>query len=180
MLTAQANGRRSNDMRLTYDEIDKLVRYEPETGKLFWKKARRGAKGRKEAGCFHKKLGYVVVGVARQRYYAHRVAWLLMTREWPAHEIDHMNGIGSDNRWCNLRHATSSQNKMNKSIRSDNKVGLKGVWLHSPGKWRSKARVNGVSYDLGLFNDPFKARAAYLDKIKELHGEFAYSGEKRC
>ena len=167
-------------MRPTYEQISRFLRYDPESGHLYWKKPRRGARGRLIAGCVHKHLGYVLVTVNRYRTYAHRVAWLLMTKEWPPSEVDHVNGNRADNRWVNLRSATSSQNKMNKKVRSDSRTGLKGAWLHSPGKWRSKVKVNGVIHDLGLFDSPQEAHEAYIRKSRELHGDFAFHGGDRC
>jgi hypothetical protein len=44
-----------------------------------------------------------------------------MTGKWPAHEIDHRNGIGWDDRFENLREATHSQNLLNqRSFRKNN------------------------------------------------------------
>jgi hypothetical protein len=42
----------------------------------------------------------------------HRICIALMTGDWPPEDTDHYNGIHSDNRWCNIRPATRSQNQL--------------------------------------------------------------------
>ncbi len=65
---------------------------------------------------------------------------------------DHINRNGLDNRRCNLRLATASQNGCNTGKRKDNTSGYKGVcWDHK--KWRAYIRVNGKRIHLGLFDD---------------------------
>lgn len=54
--------------------------------------------------------GYLQVSFRNKRYYAHRLAWLIETGEWPAHEIDHINSNRADNRWVNLRDLSHKAN----------------------------------------------------------------------
>lgn len=42
-----------------------------------------------------------------------RAAWVWMTGEQPD-IIDHINGIKHDDRWCNLRNVTESENQRNR------------------------------------------------------------------
>lgn len=46
---------------------------------------------------------------------AHRLIFALIEGRWPGEdlEIDHKNGIGTDNRWSNLREVTSQENSLN-------------------------------------------------------------------
>src|SRR5258708_38151349 len=73
----------------------------------------------KPAGCLHAGKGRIYndlrVAVLRPRFQfrAHRLVWLYMTGEWPAGEIDHINGNGADNRWANLRVVSHRQNTQN-------------------------------------------------------------------
>lgn len=49
-------------------------------------------------------------------------------------QCDHINHDTLDNRKCNLRNVTSSQNSMNrKGVRSDNVLGVRGVSPHGNG-----------------------------------------------
>lgn len=48
--------------------------------------------------------GYVIIDLGEYgRYFAHDLAYLYMTGEWPKSPIVHLNGDKSDNRWVNLK-----------------------------------------------------------------------------
>ena len=55
--------------------------------------------------------------------------------------VDHVNRNPLDNRRCNLRYVTPSQNSTNSSIRSDNTSGYRGVSLNKISKkWIAKIK----------------------------------------
>ena len=120
--------------------------------------------------------GYVDVSFRRTRFRLHRVIWLYMTGEWPANVIDHINGKKEDNRWCNLRQATQSQNLCNRGAQSNNTSGFKGVYLHKrTGLFKTEIQVDKKIIYLGYFKtakEAFDVRCAELEKH---HGEFARS-----
>ncbi len=93
----------------------------------------------------------------------------------PSAEIDHRNTDPSDDRWDNLREATTSQNGMNKTGHRD---GLKGAYKHRTGRWRSVIQIDGVQRSLGLFDTESEAHAAYIRAAHQLHGEFANTKNK--
>jgi len=118
--------------------------------------------------------GYLQISANSKIYFAHRLAWLYITGEWPKDSIDHINEIKHDNRFFNLREATRSQNMMNRGALKNNTSGLKGVSLKkSSGKWRARVGIRGKSKHLGYFNNPEDAYKAYCEAAKKLHGEFA-------
>ena len=89
--------------------------------------------------------------------------------------IDHVNGIGFDNRICNLRLATQSQNLCNKRVQSNSLTGIKGVSLHAlTQRWIATIRFKGRQKYLGLFDSIADAEAAYLAAAEEHQGQFAY------
>ena len=89
-------------------------------------------------------------------------------------DIDHINLDKSDNRFCNLRLATKSQNSANKTKMSNNKSGYKVVsFLKSSQKWVAEIVKDGVRYFLGSFDDPIQAYKAYCKKSVELYGSFS-------
>jgi hypothetical protein len=99
---------------------------------------------------------------ARSSVFLHTLltGWLL---------VDHANGDGLDNRRANLRPASRGQNSANARLRRDNRSGLKGVYHHSPGRW--KATCNRKY--LGLFPSPEAAARAYDDAAVLAFGEYA-------
>lgn len=91
----------------------------------------------------------------------------------PKIEVDHKNGNGLDNRRCNLRIATRSEQQCNIGVTVRNKLGVKGVYLHCPGWYRSYITKDGIRIDLGTFRTIKEASAAYNEAACRLHGEFA-------
>lgn len=88
--------------------------------------------------------------------------------------IDHINTDGLDNRRCNLRLATGSQNRANQSIQRNNTSGYKGVtYRKDTGKWIAQTKINGKRVHIGCaFDTAEEAHEAYCKKMVELHGDF--------
>jgi hypothetical protein len=102
----------------------------------------------------------------------------MVTGEWPTGLIDHQNGDGTDNRWANLRLATSSLNAANSRRRSDNTSGFKGVSRCRGARWRASIQLNGKFKHLGHFDTPEEAHAVYCAAAANYFGEFAHHGGK--
>jgi hypothetical protein len=80
-------------------------------------------------------------------------------------EIDHINGIKTDNRIENLRLVTHQQNSFNRS-----RLNAKGYsWNKVAQKWQATITANGKNKYLGLFANEEDARKAYLNNVKNLH-----------
>ncbi len=89
-------------------------------------------------------------------------------------EIDHRNGIGLDNRKCNLRFCTHSQNEHNRRKMAKATSKYKGVsWHKYRSKWRAMIKLNYKSFELGHFNNELDAAKTYDQKARELFGDFA-------
>lgn len=158
---------------MTRDELARFLRYDPDTGKFYWRvKRRNGARPGDEAGHRTARHGYIVIGVNGRHFYAHRLAWLFQTGSWPTGEIDHINLNPSDNRAANLRAATRAANIRNRGVTRRNVSGLKGVSSHQ-GRWRARICVDRRVFDLGCFATPEEAHLAYARASRDLHGEFA-------
>ena len=165
----------------TAEEVRKALHYDPDAGVFTWKK-RPVWKWNKRLG--GKRAGYAnVKGQSQRSVYRmiwingtnrkeHRLAWIYMTGEWPELDIDHKNGDGLDNRWENLRLATSSQNNMNTGMYSTNTVGVKGVSRHKCG-FQARIGIGGRVQALGVYKTPEEAHAVYMKEARRLHGEFA-------
>jgi len=110
----------------------------------------------KQAGNVNK-TGYLRVGVFDVKYWAHRIIWLLVHGEIPKN-IDHINGVRSDNRLDNLRSVTHKENHKNQVIPRSNTSGAMGVsWHKRDKKWYARIKVNGKEKYLGLFSDKNEA-----------------------
>jgi len=158
---------------LQHGELRRLLEYFPTTGLFVWKvnigKAKKGA----VAGKRHPR-GYIWIGIHGFHYLAHRLAWFYVNGVWPKDEMDHANMMKSDNRFCNLREATKSENMRNTKARRDSTSGFKGAKLdRRDGKYDAAIRVNGRSYHLGRFETAEEANRAYAVAAKKMHDEFA-------
>lgn len=164
----------SNGQDLAIEHVRRLLEYKPETGEFFWKECfSNAAVAGKRAGSKGKN-GYVSVQIMGRSYRAHRLVWFYVNGVWPTGEVDHANGVRSDNRIDNLRDATRSQNQANAARRKDNLSGYKGVRYHkATKKWMARIRHQHRSIYLGLFNSPEAASGAYKNAALEFHGEFA-------
>lgn len=159
-------------MELALDVLRRVFEYDPSTGEFTNRSTLR------KVGAIDKD-GYLSIRPMKhgKAYRAHRLAWFYMTGGWPAHGIDHINGVKVDNRWVNLREATDSENLQNlKRARRDSKSGLLGVDFHKGSqRWRSQIKIDGVKIHLGYFDSAVEAHAAYLKAKQKYHpfGELA-------
>jgi hypothetical protein len=101
-------------MELSVDRLNELLRLDAETGDLYWR-ADRGQKpvGGKSAGSLDSK-GYRRVKIDYRAYRAHRVVFAIAHGRWPVMQLDHINRNKLDNRPCNLREVSPSENSMNR------------------------------------------------------------------
>jgi hypothetical protein len=89
-------------------------------------------------------------------------------------QIDHCNGDKLDNRRCNLRDATTSQNKANEGLRKNNTSGFKGVyWSKWAGKWMAGIKVNYKRIHLGYYMRKVDAARAYNRAARRYFGKYA-------
>lgn len=173
---------------VTFEALQRVLAYNPDTGEFRWlDRPEDHGWSRKNAGKVagwisqHGKRGahvpYIRIGVFAQDFYAHRLAWLWMTGEWPEkNEIDHINGNTLDNRWVNLRAATHAQNGHNVGLRRNNTSGCKGVsWSEVRGRWEASITVGGKYKHLGRFAEYEDAVAARRAAEEVHHGPFAHT-----
>jgi hypothetical protein len=151
----------------TADDLRSKLNYDRETG-LF-----TDHEGRVR-GTLNKK-GYLVLTVLGRTCRAHRLAWLYEKGEWPADQIDHINGVKNDNRIANLREATNRQNVQNRPAQANNKLGIRGVRQHPRTKlYEAWIWVNGKRTFVGCFKDPQLAGEAYAKAARKHFGDFCH------
>jgi len=89
-------------------------------------------------------------------------------------QVDHLNHYTLDNRKCNIRICTQSDNLKNRMINKNNSTGYKGVvYNKSNKKFIAKIGVNKNIIYIGVFIDPIDAALAYNAAALKYHGEFA-------
>jgi len=158
---------------LDFSRANDLLAYNAKTGAFLWKKD-RGIKflAGSVAG-YTDPRGYTAICIDYRRHYAHRLAWLLSYGNWPAKQIDHINGNKTDNRLANLREATPAQNNANSKTHKRNKSGFRGVsWSTRDRCWRAFISFNRARRSLGDFQSAYEANAAYQREARRLFGEF--------
>lgn len=138
-----------------------LVDYDPDTGAF----TRRSSGRRLRMGSLDSH-GYVVVGVGYHLYRAHRLAWLYHHGKWPDGDIDHVNGIRTDNRIANLRDVCRSRNLLNRHApRPENRLGVIGVRLRGS-RYEARIQFRGQRINLGR-HDTIQGAAAAVAAERE-------------
>jgi hypothetical protein len=148
--------------------IRQLLGYDPETGVLRRLTSSRWAPAGPTGSVGQN--GYAYVSFDGKKELVHRVAWFLMTGEWPRGDIDHINGDPLDMRWRNLRDVDRRTNNENRHrVRCDNlSSGMAGV-SRMRSRWRARLVVDGATHYLGVFDTPDEASAVYLHAKRQLH-----------
>lgn len=162
--------------------LRQLLRYELQTGKLFWRERtpnmfsdaghtaehtcnrwNANYAGR-EAFTAVNRQGYKCGAVNDTQYKAHRIAWSIHFGSTPKDQIDHIDGDRINNRISNLREVTNRQNSMSSARGKNNTTGYTGVSLDKRrGKYRSYIKVNGRQIVLGYYDCPEAAHLAYIE-----------------
>ena len=166
--------------KLTQKYLKECLVYNPETGVFIWKErpanhfiGNSNYNNITKSKMWNKKYAnkeakntrydkYIAIGIDGKAYLAHRLAFLYMEGYMPENNVDHINRIRDDNKWCNLREVTQTCNMQNMSLMKNNKTGVAGVsWNKKRKRWNSNIRINKSLKFLGSFknfDDAVKAR----------------------
>ena len=157
--------------KITHQGLLQLFAYDPLTGVLTHRKTTTNrVKVGDPVGSLHSK-GYLHTRLDGKTVKVHRVIWFYQTGQWPKEDIDHKDGVRSNNRWANLREATREQNLHNMKIK-DPKSGFKGV-VKRGGSFMARIRTKGAVHYIGSYTTAEAAAAAYDYAALRLHGDFA-------
>ena len=131
--------------------------YNPETGKIF------GVKG-KEIKSTNR---YIIITGNKKfkgNLLGHHFAWYMSYGNVDYEMLDHINGIKTDNRICNLRISNKYKNQWN---RFDEVKGY--TFDKRRNKWKSCIRYKGKVIFLGLYKTEEEARQSYLSSKLKYH-----------
>jgi len=158
-------------------KVREILTYDPNTGRFTWSISRSSrAQAGAEAGT-QDPSGYIRIQVDRKLYWAHRLAFYLVTGQEPD-EVDHINRLKSDNRWENLRAASRDQNGANLGLRSDNTSGFPGVsWNPKARKFQAYITSFRKMTSLGYFSTLEDAAQARFEAEEAIFGRFSASTE---
>ena len=153
----------------TQAQLLEQLRYEPDTGHLYWIVPFTGTgKGKKykdmtKPAGFMTPQGYSGISVQAKPCMQHRVIWLMVTGEDPGDRaIDHKNGNRKENIFTNLRLVDGhTENAQNQKRRNTNTSGVTGVsWCKRRNYWAARIKANGKNNHLGYYDDWFEAVCA--------------------
>lgn len=138
--------------------IDRGYTYDPITGGIYNKDGKE-LKAKSSQG-------YIIIGLKVNSICytlkAHQLAYYIIHNRL-CEEIDHINGIRTDNRICNLREVSKQQNQ-------HNRIKAKGYYYHKRDKkFRASIALNGKNIFIGNYNTELEAREAYLEAKKKYH-----------
>ncbi len=154
-------------------ELEDSFSYDPGSGLFLWKRTHSNvAKKGTIAGSSDGR--YVQLRFYKQRFYAHRIAWLFVTGEDPLHYlVDHKNRNPIDNRFINLRLGNKIQNAGNTYLYSHNTSGCRGVyWSEKRRRWVATLSTKNKKIYLGVYTKKEEAAAAYQEAATAYFGEF--------
>jgi len=126
-------------------------------------------------GCRNSQTIYVTTNMNYKTVYLHRYLLTIPDRKI---QVDHINGNGLDNRLCNLRLCTASENHANQYHIYGLTSKYKGVhWDKQKKKWSAKVHktIDGKKrkFYFGFYANEIDAALAYDKGAQDLFGSFA-------
>lgn len=95
-------------------------------------------------------------------------------------DVDHIEHDITDNRKEKLRIVTPLQNSINRSIQSNNKSGVTGVyWSKQRNKWIAQITVNKKAINLGGYNSFDEAVSVRKEAERKYFGDFSYDASMK-
>lgn len=168
----------------TKEILNKYLNYNPITGIFTWKERQESDFNNnkkngnacftwntrfknKKAGCINR--GYIIIRLNNTNYQAHKLAYIFMNGNNEEYDdIDHINKNPTDNRICNLRPVTRSQNMQNSNIQKNNTSGITGISFNkNKNKWEAYIKLNKKRYNLGIYSTLLEAAQKRYQAEKE-------------
>ena len=166
-----------------------LLKYEPTTGKLFWKKrdistfvSVRAANSWNtryagtEAFTAVDRNGYLIGAINNSLYRAARIIYMMQYNKDPI-QVDHLDGNRTNNRIQNLRSVSPETNSRNMKLFNNNTSGHAGViWDAKRKLWCARISDKGRTINLGRFSSiddaiAVRKQAEHALKYHPSHGK---------
>ena len=164
-------------MTLTQEAVKALFEYRD--GDLHWKErtmscGRPSVLNGQKVGCPNGS-GYLTMVHNKRKYYLHQLVFLMHYGYIPAN-IDHIDGIGTNNKIENLRPASVFENMCNTKINTANTSGFKGVHFNKQKrKWQAKLLVR--KQQIARMFETKDLAVEFMELFREMaHGQFANHG----
>ena len=132
--------------------IQKNYEYDDRSGRLVNKRTCRVVTGHRMPGRKYMMFRIRFNGKWTE-VYMHRAVWAWHHGRFPTMQLDHINGVETDNRFENLREVSSSENMLNRLFdwKPNAMTGVPGV---SPHGRQYQTKIHGSLYN---FSDPNEA-----------------------
>ena len=177
-------------MTISIDDLNQTLKYNPKTGSLTWRKRTdRFPAPITSIKIFNSKFankpiyeevhkGYRRIRLFNKSYKSHRVAWAIHHGDWPADQIDHINGVRSDNRIENLRAVDQIENSRNTKIPATNMSGVIGInWDKLSWRWVVSIGVDSKTFYIGSFKD-FEEAVSVRRSVEVKYGYHPNHGKR--
>lgn len=134
------------EKQLIGEELIKHLRYDAETGLLWWTVPKQNRDLTRPAGSVNGN-GYLNLEFSdetgkRWKFKCHILVWRICKGEWPTLPLDHINRLPTDNHICNLRMVAQQQNTMNRGVAKSNKLGFQNISMKG-NSYRVFVRLHG-------------------------------------
>jgi hypothetical protein len=118
----------------------------------------------------------VMINHKARRYRMHREVMNAPRFSWSC-QVDHIDGNKLNNQKSNLRFCTASQNRCNIGKKKGYNTIYKGVRrARQRSGYTARITIKYKAIDLGTYDTPELAYAAYCGAAKAVHGDFANVG----
>lgn len=155
--------------------LSEYFSYDPSSPSfLRWKiNLGRRIKAGDPVGCIGS-YGYYRTKLHGKEIAAHRIVWELHNSEIPVDmQVDHIDGVRTNNELSNLRLASISENLQNQKLNSKSTTGIKGLsWSNKNQYWRGSIQLKGKRFER-CSQDKQKIEEWLIVMRENLHGEFA-------
>lgn len=158
---------------ITYEELKRILDYDPETGIFRWKTKTNRIKIGDVAGFVYKGIGHPTICIHGKPYQIRRLAWIYVYGVWPEIDVQQKDRDPANNRIDNLRETTKVQTAVNRV--TSQKSGRRGVFYYARGDgyYQARIKIGDNSKHLGTFKNKDDAARAYDRAAIEAYGEFA-------